>query len=116
MYILYSIVRMNSIIKANETLQTRELKFTEDIEKKIINSLYKFPEVVVSLLISHEPAHLTKYIFNLTQDFSKFYESVHINHETNAVLKASRIRLLSCVKTVLENALGILGIETVDKI
>ncbi len=116
MYILYSIVRMNSILKANEGLENTEMEFTEDIEKRIIKSLYKFPEVVASLLATCEPAHLTKYIFNLTQDFSKFYESVNINHEENEVLKASRVRLLNCIKITIENGLKILGIETVDKI
>lgn len=115
MYILYSIVRINSILKNNDAVSD-ELIFTTDVEKSIISMLYKFPEVVDSLLSSYEPAHLTKYIFNLTQEFSKFYETVNINNEEDAVLKSSRLRLLSCVKTVLENALGILGIEPVDKI
>lgn len=115
MYILYSIVRINSILKNNDAFSD-ELIFTTDVEKSIISMLYKFPEVVDSLLSSYEPAHLTKYIFNLTQEFSKFYETVNINNEEDAVLKSSRLRLLSCVKTVLENALGILGIEPVDKI
>lgn len=115
MYILYSIVRINSILKNNDVVSDN-LSFTTDVEKSIINMLYKFPEVVDNLLSSYEPSHLTKYIFNLTQEFSKFYESVNINNEENIDLKSSRLRLLSCVKTVLENALGILGIEPVDKI
>lgn len=115
MYILYSIVRINSILKNNQIELSNEVKFTTDIEKKIVKSLYNFPSVVDELLKSYEPAHLTKYIFNLTQDFSRFYENVNISNEEDIVLKSSRIRLLNSIKTVLENALTILGISTVDK-
>ena len=115
MYILYSIVRINSILKNNDIELSDEIKFTTDIEKKIIKSLYNFPQVIDELLKSYEPAHLTKYIFNLTQDFSRFYENVNISNEEDTLLKSSRIRLLNSIKTVLENALSILGISTVDK-
>ena len=80
----------------------------------MILSLYKFSEVIDELLISYEPAHLTKYLFNLTQLFSKFYEQVNILHEEDPVLKSSRVRLVSCVKTVLENGLKILGIDSIE--
>ena len=115
MYILYSIVRINSILKNNNIELTSEVKFTTDVEKKIVKSLYNFPSVVDELLKSYEPSHLTKYIFNLTQDFSRFYENVNISNEEDTLLKSSRIKLLICIKTVLENALSILGISTVDK-
>ena len=115
MYILYSIVRINSILKNNNIELSNEIKFTTDIEKKIIKSLYNFPSVVSELLKSCEPAHLTKYIFNLTQDFSRFYENINISNEEDIVLKSSRIRLINSVKTVLENGLKILGINTIEK-
>lgn len=114
MYILYSIVRINSILENNK-IESTELKYTNPIEKKIIKSLYKFPELVNELLETNEPAHLTKYIFNLTQEFSKYYEQVNISKEEDIILKSSRLRLLESIKTVLINGLKILGIETVEK-
>ena len=113
-YILYSIVRINSILKNNISVSSSEIKFNTAIEEKLILSLYKFSEVIEELLISYEPAHLTKYLFNLTQLFSKFYEQVNILHEKDSVLKSSRVRLVSCVKTVLENGLKILGIDSIE--
>ena len=115
-YILYSIVRINSILRNNEDVNLNtKLVFNNEIENTIIKELYKFPYVIDELLTSNEASHLTKYIFNLTQYFSKFYETINITKEENEELKASRIRLLLCIKTVLTNALSILGIETVDK-
>lgn len=115
MYILYSIVRINSILRASDIAITSELQFQHDIEFRLLKKLYQFPELVDGLLQSSEPAHLTKYLFNLTQDFSRFYESVPIMSEEDAILKSSRIRLLYSIKTVVENGLSILGIDSVDK-
>lgn len=116
MYILYSIVRINSILKNNNIKLTNEIKLNNDIEKKIVKELSLFPEVIDSLLKSNEPAHLTKYIFNVAGLFSKLYEQVNITNESDIILKSSRIRLLQCVSKVLTNALKILGIETIEKI
>ena len=116
MYILYSIVRMNSILNNNKIELSKEIKFVNDIENKIIKELSLYPEVIDSLLNNYEPAHLTKYIFGLTQLFSKFYESVNINNEEDIVLKSSRIRMIKAIIKVLTSALKILGIKTVDRL
>ena len=116
MYILYSIVRINSILKNNDINLTNEIKFNNDIEKKIVKELSLFPDVIDSLLKSNEPAHLTKYIFNVAGLFSKLYEQVNITNESDVILKSSRIRLLKCISKVLTNALKILGIETIEKL
>lgn len=114
MYILYSIVRMNSILKNNNIDLVDEIKFEHTIENKIIKELSKFPELINELLTNNEPSHLTKYIFGLTQLFSKFYEQINITNEENIVLKSSRIRLLKAIIKVLTSALSVLGIHTVD--
>ena len=116
MYILYSLVRINSILKNNNINLVEELKFNNDIENKIIKELSTFPEVIDELLKSSEPTHLTKYIYNIASLFSKFYEQVNILNEDDIVLKSSRIRLLNSISIVLVNALKILGIDTIDSI
>ena len=116
MYILYSIARINSILKNNKIELADEIKYNSDIEKKIIKELSLFPELVDNLLNSNEPAQLTKYIFGVTQLFSKFYEQINITNETDIVLKSSRIRLLKCILRVLTNSLKILGIETIEEL
>lgn len=113
-YILYSIVRINSILRKNE-ITASEIKFNKDIEYKILKDLYSFTDLIDNLLETHEPAMLTKYIFNLTQKFSSFYEEVNITNETDITLKSSRIRLIKCIKQVLVNALSILGIDNIEK-
>jgi len=116
MYILYSLVRINSILKNNNINLSNEIKYNYDIENKLVKELSQFKEIINELLISNEPAHLTKYIFNLTQQFSKFYEQVNITNEENLILKSSRIRLLKAIAKVLTEALSILGIKTIDSL
>lgn len=116
MYILYSLVRINSILKNNNIELTEEIKFNNEIENKLVKELSLFPEVIDELLTSNEPAHLTKYIFGIAGLFSKFYEQVNISNEVDVVLKSSRIRLLKSTARVLTNALSILGIKTIDEL
>ena len=116
MYILYSLVRIKSILRNNDIELSNEIRFENDIEKKIIKELSIFPELIDSLLKTNEPTHLTKYIFNIASLFSSFYEQVNISNESNIVLKSSRIRLLKGIEVVLTNALKVLGIDTIDRL
>lgn len=116
MYILYSIVRINSILKNNSIELTDEIKFNKKIENKIIKELSVYPDIIDELLNSNEPAHLTKYIFNVAGLFSKLYEQINISNESDVVLKSSRIRLLNCILKVITSALKVLGIETIEKL
>ncbi|MEG0798947.1 MAG: arginine--tRNA ligase [Bacilli bacterium] len=114
-YILYSIVRINSILKSNKYDEGVSLKYINNIEHKIIKELYMFPYIIDSLLTTHEASNLTSYLYKLATLFSSYYENVPISSETDEVLKASRICLLISIKKVLTSALAVLGIKTVDK-
>ncbi len=114
-YILYSIARINSILKNNKQETYEEIKFNSDIENQIIKELSLYPSVINELLESSEPSHLTKYIYNIAVLFSKLYEEINITNEKDNILKSSRLRLLNCILKVTTSALKILGIETVEK-
>ena len=116
MYILYSLVRINSILNNNKMNLTKEVRFTTDIENKIVKELSIFPDLINELLTSNEPVRLTKYIFNLAGLFSNFYEQVNISNEKDEVLKSSRIKLLQAIAKTITNALKVLGIQTIDKL
>lgn len=116
MYILYSIARMKSILRNNKITNKSDLKYTSKLENKIIKELSLYPELINSLLVTNEPAHLTKYLFGLTQLFSKFYESINISNEEDEIIKSSNLRMLKCLIHVLESGLNILGISSVDSL
>ncbi len=113
-YILYSIVRINSILRNNK-YNNVEIKLTDDLEYKIVKDLIEFPSLVNDLLKTAEPVLLTKYIFNLTQKFSSYYEKINISNIEDEQIKYSKLMLLEAIKIVLTNGLGILGIKTIEK-
>ena len=113
-YILYSIVRINSILRNNK-YNNVEIKLTDDLEYKIVKDLIEFPSLVNDLLKTNEPVLLTKYIFNLTQKFSSYYEKINISNIADEQIKYSKLMLLEAIKVVLTNGLSILGIKTIEK-
>ena len=113
-YILYSIVRINSILRNNKYSNTT-IKLTDELEYQIVKDLIEFPSLVNDLLVTSEPVLLTKYIFNLTQKFSSYYEKVNISNITDEQIKNSKLLLLEAIKIVLTNGLSILGIKTIEK-
>ena len=113
-YILYSIVRINSILRNNK-YQNIDIKLTDELEYQIVKDLIEFPSLVNDLLVTSEPVLLTKYIFNLTQKFSSYYEKVNISNITDVQIKNSKLLLLEAIKIVLTNGLSILGIKTIEK-
>lgn len=113
-YILYSIVRINSILRNNK-YNNVEIKLTDELEYKIVKDLIEFPSLVNDLLKTAEPVLLTKYIFNLTQKFSSYYEKVNISNIEDEQIKYSKLMLLEAIKIVLTNGLSILGIKTIEK-
>ena len=113
-YILYSIVRINSILRNNK-YNNVEIKLTDELEYKIVKDLIEFPSLVNDLLKTNEPVLLTKYIFNLTQKFSSYYEKINISNIEDEQIKYSKLMLLEAIKVVLTNGLSILGIKTIDK-
>lgn len=115
-YILYTIARLNSILKK---VNKSELKFIEkynfknwsnDLEKKIAFHLTLFPSIIHQTYISFKPNILCNHIFNLTSIFSKFYSEYTI---LNADKNIRFIRLLLCKRILnqLKNGLKILGIK-----
>ena len=115
-YLLYNYARINSILeKVDNKLELTELVFEHELEHSLIKDLYDFPEVINNALNTNESLGLTKYLYNLTQKFAKYYTETNILNEKDQVLKASRLMLLISIKIVLENGMQIIGIKPVKK-
>lgn len=116
-YIMYSIVRINSILKKID-LTIEELKITEltsNEEKDLVLELLKFPNVVVSSYNKKAPNFIAEYTYNLSKKFNSFYENINVLASESTKELNSRISLIYMVKHFLEKCLYLLGIEVVDK-
>lgn len=116
-YLIYNYARINSILdKCNSNININDLKFNEEIEEELIKKLYDFKETVDLSFNTKESVVITNYLHELSMLFSKYYENVSILKEEDEILKNSRIELIKCIKTVLENGMKILGIVPVKKL
>lgn len=115
-YLLYSVVRCNSILSKESAPEeiTIDESLLSDEELSIIRLLYKFPETVELAAASCSQHHITSYLFNLAQTFNLFYQKQTI---LKAELEQKKFRLILTFATskILKNGLALLGIKTVEK-
>lgn len=123
-YLLYTYARIASILRKSKEQGTSSKKnnaalrvtgYTlHDAEWHLTLLLARFPEEVTTAAIDRDPSILAKYLFELTQLFSNFYEK-------SPVLKAKeptrsfRLALISTFQKTLKEGLRFLTIQTVEE-
>jgi arginyl-tRNA synthetase len=113
-YLLYTYVRLKSIIRKAKT-DIFDTKFlTEDIELEIIKQLSAFPQTVKRALEDYQLNALAGYLFKLAGMVNNFYEKIPVLKAGKDV-KSARLALIKSVSVVLKNGLNLLGIETLEK-
>jgi arginyl-tRNA synthetase len=121
-YVQYAYARISSILRmaAERGLVARPygevnlelLKAVEEID--LIKTITRFPEVVEGAARTLEPHRLTFYLNDLAAIFHSYYNKNKVVSD-DGDLTAARIFLVKSVKTVLENALTLLGVSTPEK-
>ena len=118
-YVLYVVARINSLLKkAKGERQKVKDSFellTKPEEKQLVLWLAKYEEVVRKALAEYNPSVITRYCFDLAQAFNNFYNNCPILKAENKQVVLARLALAVSVKQVLENALGLLSIDTVEE-
>ena len=113
-YVQYTVARCNSVINKCGNPKDFELIDLNDDEYAVLNQLGRFKEVVKSAADKYEPSLVTRYALDLASAFNKFYITCRISGEQDKI-KNFRLTICKSVKTVLTNALTLLGIETVEE-
>ena len=75
----------------------------------------QFPQAVLSAAESYKPSILADYLYDISQLYSSFYQQVPFLKAPEGV-RESRMRLCGMVARVLRTGLGLLGIETPERI
>ena len=116
-YILYTIVRIKSILnKANATeINSAVLVPQSDSERNLMLQLIKFNEVIELSFRDRAPHKICEYIYELSNNFNRFYNDTRIVSEKNEAKKGSWLSLINLVKNVLEQCLDLLGMESVER-
>ncbi len=118
-YIQYVYVRTKSVLEKAGYLPSFEevdVKLLQDKESlNIISNLYEFENVLKSVVDKNETSFLTRYLIELGQSYSNFYNENKIICEDNKKLQDARVYLSVAVGTVLKTGAKLLGIEMPNK-
>ncbi len=114
-YIQYAHVRCNSILKRSnvQTLERSNVDFAYDLhpaEIELIDQISRFPSEVQRAAAEYKPLVIASSAYDIAKAFAGFYDACPVVQAESKVRDA-RLRLVVAVKTVLANALALLGVE-----
>ena len=119
-YLQYAHARICNIIKngAEKHLAiTGEFDcalLSDDTEISLIKVLTEFPEVMATALENMEPQGIANYLHHMSAEFHKFYASCRVITDDHD-LSTARLNLITSVKIVLGNGLGVLGVSAPER-
>ena len=116
-YLLYTITRINSILKKAGVPVNQPLPLTgvyTDSERELLLKILMGGDVFQRALAEKAPNYLCENAYQLANSFSKFYHDNHIIDEPDEGKKQSWLALISLVRQVLFKHLDLLGIEAVE--
>lgn len=113
-YILYTIVRIKSILNKylenGGSLEGLEILPSENqYEKALMLQVLKFNDVFQTVYEEIAPHKICAYIYDLANEFNKFYHETKILSEEDERKKSGYIALLLVTKRVLETCIDLLG-------
>jgi len=117
-YIQYSHARACSILKkaSDEVSGNPDYSLLADpIERDIVLILSRFPEIFIDAADGLKPHSIADYANALADKFNTFYAKLPVIKAKPETLSAARLALVEAVRIVLRNALGLLGIEALEK-
>lgn len=119
-YILYTIVRIKSILKkyeeqggcADDAVITA---YGNESEKALMLELTRLNSVLYNAYEELAPHKVCAYIYDLANAFNKFYHETSILGTEDEAQKSGRIQLLSLTRRVLETCIDLLGFEAPER-
>jgi arginyl-tRNA synthetase len=118
-YLVNAYVRIRSIFRKGgidpAALSAQSIKLEQDAERTLALQLLQLPRIVDSVATSLEPHRLCTYLYELASSFHKFYEQCPVLTADSEAERDSRLALCDLVARTLKLGLGLLGIETVER-
>ena len=119
-YILYTIVRIKSILnryeqEGKDAENGEILEAASESEKALMLALTGFPAVVEGAFEEKAPHKVCSYIYELANAFNRFYHETKILSEEDGRQKASWIQVLLLTRKVLETSIDLLGFSAPER-
>ena len=110
-YLQYAHARARSILKKLDYDQTSpQTIYNED--RELIRKLAEFTDIQSAAIRSLQPQVICNYLFELAQEFNRYYEKNRVIGDDKEVHRAN---LVSLYADILRDGLGIMGISAPDK-
>jgi len=74
-----------------------------------------FNKIITDSFVEYSPHKICQFIFELSNEFNRFYHETRIISEQDTLKQESWIRLISLARDVLVTCLDLLGIEVPDR-
>ena len=119
-YILYTIVRIKSILsryqeEGGTAAGSRIRPAASEVEKALMLAAVRFGGVVENAFEEKAPHKICSYIYELANEFNRFYHETKILTEEDPEQKASWLALLELVKRILETSIDLLGFSAPER-
>ncbi len=121
-YILYTIVRIKSIInkymEMNKDAELDKMQILEPLgasEKELMLKICSFKDVMRVAAQELAPHKICAYIYEVSNAFNKFYHDTKILSEEDENRKSSYIKLINVTRDILEKCIDLLGFEAPDR-
>jgi arginyl-tRNA synthetase len=115
-YLINAYVRTRAIFRKldGEVSLTDDLAITEPAERALAMKLAQFAENAHDILDDHRPNLLANYLYELANTYHSFYEACHVLR-SEGTARNTRLTLCEATSRVLKTGLGLLGIQTTER-
>ena len=112
-YLQYAHARICSIFRRSgvdrSDVRGSAIGLPEPQERALVQRLLAYPTALADTLATYSPHKLCTYLFDLSQDFSAFYELCPVT-QADEPIRTSRLALCDVTARTIEHGLGLLGI------
>lgn len=115
-YILYSTVRMKSLLSKSNLKYDKYYKINTKEERDILINIIKLRSVIEKSFNMRSLNEICEYIYKLTSSFNAFYSNHEVLTEKDELVKESYLTLINEVYKINKYLLNILAITLPDKI
>lgn len=115
-YILYSTVRMKSLLSKSDLKYDKYYKINTKEERDILINIIKLRSVIEKSFNMRSLNEICEYIYKLTSSFNAFYSNHEVLTEQDELVKESYLTIINEVYKINKYLLNILAITLPDKI
>ena len=114
-YILYTMVRIKSILEKSNIKELKINKIYSDTERNIYIKLLELSRILNKSYSEKTLSYICEYLFEICSLFNKFYGETNILNEKDEDKKNSYLSLLNLIYNTCEKLLDILAIKIPNK-